>query len=73
MIVFLIKQATFVKDSSISINKVAWSPDGSLIGMSHLEATGANFDYCHMFETAYPFRNCVHETLDPLVFLPCTK
>ncbi|CAA6654352.1 unnamed protein product [Spirodela intermedia] len=27
-------QATLVKDSSISINKVAWSPDGSLIGIA---------------------------------------
>jgi hypothetical protein len=27
-------QAAIVKDSSISVNRVSWSPDGNLIGMS---------------------------------------
>ena len=33
---FIFEQSAIVKDSSISITRVTWSPDGSLIGKSPL-------------------------------------
>jgi len=64
-------QAAFARDSSISVSRVSWSPDGNLIGMPsdkycinwvHICASLKCFYYC--------CRGCIYKTFGTFVCLP---
>lgn len=63
-------QAAIVKDSSISVSRVSWSPDGDLIGMSSdiKLAQSVHIHFCLRWWCYC--RDCIYKTFDTFACLP---